>query len=470
MADAETAVVLRRAPRRLPGAACSASSRGRCRGAGSRPPTGPTPTPPGTLFPRSSKKAARAINAASGNRPLVVLANLSGFDGSPDSMRNLQLEYGAEIGRAIVNFDGPIVFVRDLALPRRRVRGVLQGAEPEHDRAGARGLLRLGDRRRAGGGGRLRRRGGKRRVRGDARIAELEDADRRGVRDRAGPAAWSSWPSCAPPCAPEKIGEVAAEFDGVHNIHRAVAGRVGRRGHHRRPSCGRGWCRRSRRVSPSSAEPSLHSRAGWPACGQSGRAWLGRAPSGQWPATASPAAWALAAGSGQKAAASGQRADRQPLHDRRVTRSTGTGRVEEGPTDVQIGSGAGQIALFRGELHVRRTPSARCTEAAVRDSSQARAGWGTPASGVRSPRWRRRTRCLAPAPSTPRANASALSRELERLVAPRRAPLQAPSARPFAGGWAGAVDEGSPGPGAGRRRRRASRWSQRWSWRWPGRW
>src|SRR6185369_6652196 len=61
--------------------------------------------------PKSSKKAARAINAASGNRPLVVLANLSGFDGSPDSMRHLQLEYGAEIGRAIVNFDGPIVFV-----------------------------------------------------------------------------------------------------------------------------------------------------------------------------------------------------------------------------------------------------------------------------------------------------------------------------------------------------------------------
>ncbi|MFT3860385.1 carboxyl transferase domain-containing protein [Micropruina sp.] len=54
---------------------------------------------------------ARALNAASGNRPVVVLANLSGFDGSPESMRNLQLEYGAEIGRAVVNFDGPIVFV-----------------------------------------------------------------------------------------------------------------------------------------------------------------------------------------------------------------------------------------------------------------------------------------------------------------------------------------------------------------------
>jgi acetyl-CoA carboxylase carboxyltransferase component len=41
---------------------------------------------------------------------LVVLANLSGFDGSPESLRNIQLEYGAEIGRAIVNFDGPIIF------------------------------------------------------------------------------------------------------------------------------------------------------------------------------------------------------------------------------------------------------------------------------------------------------------------------------------------------------------------------
>ena len=40
----------------------------------------------------------------------MVLANLSGFDGSPESLRNIQLEYGAEIGRAIVNFDGPIVF------------------------------------------------------------------------------------------------------------------------------------------------------------------------------------------------------------------------------------------------------------------------------------------------------------------------------------------------------------------------
>jgi acetyl/propionyl-CoA carboxylase alpha subunit/acetyl-CoA carboxylase carboxyltransferase component len=64
-----------------------------------------------TLFPLSAKKTARAINAFSGVLPLVILANLSGFDGSPESLRKLQLEYGAEIGRAVVNFRGPIVFV-----------------------------------------------------------------------------------------------------------------------------------------------------------------------------------------------------------------------------------------------------------------------------------------------------------------------------------------------------------------------
>jgi acetyl-CoA carboxylase carboxyltransferase component len=74
------------------------------------PADGPEQWTSGTLFPRSSKKIARAINAASGRRPVVVLANLAGFDGSPESMRECQLEFGAEIGRAVVNFDGPLVF------------------------------------------------------------------------------------------------------------------------------------------------------------------------------------------------------------------------------------------------------------------------------------------------------------------------------------------------------------------------
>ncbi|MFP4491998.1 MAG: carboxyl transferase domain-containing protein, partial [Spirochaetaceae bacterium] len=72
---------------------------------------GPDSWSGGTLFPLSSKKIARGINAFSGRLPLVILANLSGFDGSPESLRRLQLEYGAEIGRAVVNYKGPIAFV-----------------------------------------------------------------------------------------------------------------------------------------------------------------------------------------------------------------------------------------------------------------------------------------------------------------------------------------------------------------------
>lgn len=78
---------------------------------GHPPPDGPSEWAGATLFPRSSKKVARSINAASGRRPVVILANLAGFDGSPESMRELQLEYGAEIARAVVNFRGPIFFV-----------------------------------------------------------------------------------------------------------------------------------------------------------------------------------------------------------------------------------------------------------------------------------------------------------------------------------------------------------------------
>ncbi|MEX2291662.1 MAG: biotin carboxylase N-terminal domain-containing protein [Mycobacteriales bacterium] len=109
MAEAETSVVLDAHLGGYPVTLLGVESRPVPR-RGKPPADGPDTWTAGTLFPRSSKKTARAINAASGNRPLVVLANLSGFDGSPESLRNLQLEYGAEIGRAIVNFDGPIVF------------------------------------------------------------------------------------------------------------------------------------------------------------------------------------------------------------------------------------------------------------------------------------------------------------------------------------------------------------------------
>ncbi|HEX3555450.1 MAG TPA: biotin attachment protein [Thermoanaerobaculia bacterium] len=61
------------------------------------------------VSPLAAKKVARAIHAASGNRPLVILADLSGLDGSPEPLSSWQLEYGAEIGRAVVSFRGSIV-------------------------------------------------------------------------------------------------------------------------------------------------------------------------------------------------------------------------------------------------------------------------------------------------------------------------------------------------------------------------
>ncbi len=78
---------------------------------GDTPNDGPAAWTAATLFPGSSKKVARALNAASGNRPAVILANLAGFDGSPESMRRGILEMGSEIARAVVHFSGRLAFV-----------------------------------------------------------------------------------------------------------------------------------------------------------------------------------------------------------------------------------------------------------------------------------------------------------------------------------------------------------------------
>ncbi|MFC4908221.1 carboxyl transferase domain-containing protein [Actinomadura gamaensis] len=185
------------------------------------PPTdGPDAYTAGTLFPQSSKKTARAINAASGNRPLVVLANLSGFDGSPESMRKLQLEYGAEIGRAIVNFEGPIVFcvisryhggafvVFSKALnPNMTVlalegsfASVLGGAPAAAVVfSGEVNARTANDPRVTALQAEVSAAVGAERVALTARLAEV----RASVRS-------------------EKLGEVAAEFDRVHSIQRAV--------------------------------------------------------------------------------------------------------------------------------------------------------------------------------------------------------------------------------------------------------
>ena len=126
---------------------------------GAIPADGPEQWTAGTLFPRAAKKIARALNAAAGRRPVVVLANLAGFDGSPESLREWELEFGAEIARAVVNFDGPIVFCVLSRYHGGALRGVLAEAESKPRDGRARGCPRLGDRRRPRGGGRVRRRG-----------------------------------------------------------------------------------------------------------------------------------------------------------------------------------------------------------------------------------------------------------------------------------------------------------------------
>ena len=184
------------------------------------PADGPEQWSAGTLFPQSSRKIARAINAASGRRPLVVLANLAGFDGSPESMRRLQLEYGAEIGRAIVNFDGPIVFCvisrfhgGAFVVFSRRLNDNLETIALEHAHASVIGG--------APAAAVVFARDVDGRTRDDARIAELDEAiagadgaERERLRAQR-EVRWTEVRS-------EKLGELAAEFDAIHSVQRAV--------------------------------------------------------------------------------------------------------------------------------------------------------------------------------------------------------------------------------------------------------
>jgi len=183
------------------------------------PAYGPNQWTSGTLFPLSSKKMARAINAASGSRPLVVLANLSGFDGSPESMKYWQLEYGAEIGRAVVNFQGPIVFC---VISRYHGGAFVVFSNALHDNMQVAALE--GSFASVIGGAPAAAvvfaRDVEKRVDQDPRVAELE-------RERADPERGDKarlrtrLEEVREAVRSEKLGEVADEFDRVHSIHRA---------------------------------------------------------------------------------------------------------------------------------------------------------------------------------------------------------------------------------------------------------
>jgi acetyl-CoA carboxylase carboxyltransferase component len=218
MRDAETAVVWETTLGGHPVCMIGLESRS-IRRLGGVPADGPQEWTAGTLFPLSSKKVARAINATGGRRPLVVLANLSGFDGSPESMRNLQLEYGAEIGRAVVNFGGPIVFCvisryhgGAFVVFSNRLNDNMETAALDGAYASVIGG--------APAAAVVFAREVQKRTAADPRLQALEQQ----IARASGPtkvklsgereALWERVHS-------EKLGMVAEEFDAVHSIHRA---------------------------------------------------------------------------------------------------------------------------------------------------------------------------------------------------------------------------------------------------------
>jgi acetyl/propionyl-CoA carboxylase alpha subunit/acetyl-CoA carboxylase carboxyltransferase component len=183
------------------------------------PADGPSQWTAGTLFPQASRKVARAVNAASGNRPVVVLANLSGFDGSPESMRYWQLEYGAEIGRAVVNFRGPIVFCvisryhgGAFVVFSSKLSESLEVAALEGTQASVIGG--------APAAAVVFAREVQKRAESDPRIQELAQAiaaasgaDKVRLRSRHD--------ELFKLVHSEKLGEVASEFDSIHSVQRA---------------------------------------------------------------------------------------------------------------------------------------------------------------------------------------------------------------------------------------------------------
>jgi acetyl-CoA carboxylase carboxyltransferase component len=183
------------------------------------PADGPATWTSGTLFPQSARKAARAINAASGNRPLVVLANLSGFDGSPESMRHWQLEYGAEIGRAVTNFRGPIVFVvvsryhgGAFVVFSKQLNPMMEIAAVEGSYASVIGG--------APAAATVFAREVQSRTDSDPRVTDLRTQVAAADPDAVG-ALRAALARTSELVRSEKLGEVADEFDAIHTIQRA---------------------------------------------------------------------------------------------------------------------------------------------------------------------------------------------------------------------------------------------------------
>ncbi|HTO55051.1 MAG TPA: carboxyl transferase domain-containing protein [Myxococcota bacterium] len=185
------------------------------------PNDGPDAWTANTLFPYSSKKVARALNAASGNRPAVILANLSGFDGSPESMRRGILEYGAEIARAIVRFQGPIVFT---VLTRYHGGAYVVFSHELNPRMRATALE--GSYASVIGGPAaaavIFSRDVRKRAQADPRVAQARAAMEAAIDPAVRLARRARLDAIQGDVMLEKQAEIAAEFDAIHSVERAL--------------------------------------------------------------------------------------------------------------------------------------------------------------------------------------------------------------------------------------------------------
>jgi acetyl-CoA carboxylase carboxyltransferase component len=155
----------------------------------------------------------------------VVLANLSGFDGSPESMRRWQLEYGAEIGRAVTNFHGPIVFVvisryhgGAFVVFSKTLNDQLEIAAVEGSYASVIGGTPAA--------AVVFAREVARRTRQDSRVAaaraDLDGAQSRGEGPEHIAALRAELGRVTAVVHNDKLGEIAEEFDSIHSIERAL--------------------------------------------------------------------------------------------------------------------------------------------------------------------------------------------------------------------------------------------------------
>ena len=216
------------------------------------PADGPEQWTSGTLFPRvveedrARDQRRQRPPAARRARQPRGLRRLAGVDARVAArVRRRDRPRGRQLRR-------PDRVLRRLALPRRRVRGVLAAAQRAARGGRARGLARVGDRRRAGRRGRVRARrraGGSRATRASSRSTSGSRPPTGAERQRLRAERAALWDDVLS----EKRGELAAEFDAVHSVERAVRDGLGAAASSRRRRCARSSS------TPSSAACSARS-------------------------------------------------------------------------------------------------------------------------------------------------------------------------------------------------------------------